>query len=199
MIYGAIEYNVRDHYYSQVNNPQEEEFKKLGMHGWLETCGPTAAVNCIAAMGFYTEIKCPGKFKPQPESILADWFNDPRNYPLMNKIRKETPPDKWMGNRIPQFYPAGLKDVFNVKSKFLSLSTADIISHLKYHRAIQACLIEPGHFIAILAYDNNTQEFIFNDPWPTRIGNKNNGFNERMKVSEIAKNLQHWGIVYYLK
>ena len=197
MIYGTKEYNIKDHYYSQENNPEEQEFKKLGMAGWLETCGPTSAINCIASMGHYVEIKCPGRFKPQPESTLADWFNDPRNYQTMSDIRSSTPPEKWMGNRIPQYYPAAAKDVFNVKAAFISLDSNTIIRHLKEGRAVQGCLINPGHYIAILAYDDVSSEFIFNDPWSTRPGNKNGGFNESMAASELAKNLQHWGIVYF--
>lgn len=196
MIYGAREWNDRKHHYSQENNPQEEMLRKLGISDWLETCGPTAAVNCLAAMGYDIEISAPGSFRPQPESILSNWFHDPRNYPLMEDIRGNTPPYKWMGNRIPQYYPPAVHDVFNVLGEFRYLDHDSLKIALMNERAVQVCLKNPSHYISVLAYDDDKENVIFNDPYPSRRGLQNRGFNERIHIDDLCENMQSWGIIY---
>ena len=83
MITGAVYWNDPNKWYVQTNNPSEELLRKINKKDFLETCGPSAGVNCAAVHGFDLEIKCPGKYKPQPEEVLSDWFNDPRNYKLL--------------------------------------------------------------------------------------------------------------------
>ena len=68
------------HHYSQLNNPEEELLRKVGANGHLETCGPSAFCSCLSAVGYDLEIKTPGGYKHQPESLLTSFFNDPRNY-----------------------------------------------------------------------------------------------------------------------
>lgn len=192
MIFGAKEWSLRQHHYSQENNPQEEMLRKAGVADWLETCGPTSAVNCIAVLGHDLEIKAPGPFRPQPESVLSGWFHDPRNYSTMEEIRAATPPHEWMGNRIPQFYPAAVRSLFGVEAVFRWLDTEGVKNAVMSGRAVQVCLKKPSHYIAIVAYDDETEEFIFNDSYPSRKDLKNRGFNERIKNLHI----QQWGVVY---
>ena len=55
--------------------------------------------------------------------------------------------------------------------------------------SIQVCLKNPSHYIAIVAFDFGTSEFIYNDPWVR----KGKGFNERF--SGIS-NLENYTIIY---
>lgn len=194
-IIGVKEWSNRDHHYSQMNNPEEEILRKAGVKDWLETCGPTSSVSCMAAMGHDVKCLTPGSFLPQPESVLTGWFNDPRNYKTMEEIRKGTPPMEWMGNRIPQFYPPAVKSVFGVRAEFKYLDMDGIIIHLSKGHAVQACLVTPGHYIAILAYDKRTKDIIFNDSHITRTGLKNRGFNERIRAKDL--DIHPWTVVYY--
>jgi len=108
MIRGVKHWDSKDHYYVQTNNPTEEVLRKRKNGNWLVSCGPTAAVSCLAAMGCDVAIRCPGEYKPQSEEVLMDYFNDPRNYETLRKIRPETPPDTYHGNEVPQFYAAAV-------------------------------------------------------------------------------------------
>nr|DAO15612.1 MAG TPA: peptidase [Caudoviricetes sp.] len=195
MIKGAQFWNDRACYFVQSNNPTEEILRKRSDGIWLVSCGPSAAITCIAAMGFDVEVKTPGDYKPQSEEVLMDFFNDPRNYPALQKVRPETPPDMWHGNEIPQFYPVAVQSVFGVKARFEWTAPFEkVIAELQAGKAVQLCLKNPGHYIAAVAYDDERNEVIFNDPWPRRFKD-GNGFNRRLSKADFS-NIKPFRIVY---
>jgi hypothetical protein len=86
--------------------------------------------------------------------------------------------------------------VFGVKATFqFGNDFNKIASYLANGNAVQLCLINPGHYIAAVAYDDEKQEIIFNDPWPGRFADQN-GFNRRMGRAEVAANVKTFFIVY---
>jgi hypothetical protein len=192
MISGAKFYDDRERYYIQTNNPTEVILSKIKGSEFLESCGPSAMVNCIAPMGYPVEITCPGRYKPQPEEVAMDFFNDPRNNQKLYAIR--TGVANFPGNRIPQYYPLAAKEVFNVKAVFKWGDPSDAIAPLMVGQSVQMCLRNPGHFLAFVAYDDETQEFIYNDSWPARVGG--NGFNVRMPLQAARDELQSYMIIY---
>ena len=195
MIKGVKFWNARDCYFVQTNNPTEEILRKRSDGVWLVSCGPSAAITCIAAMGFDVEVKTPGDYKPQSDEVLMDFFNDPRNYPALQKVRPETPPDMWHGNEIPQFYPVAVQSVFGVKARFEWTAPFEkVIAELQAGKAVQLCLKNPGHYIAAVAYDDERNEVIFNDPWPRRFKD-GNGFNRRLSKADFS-NIKPFRIVY---
>jgi hypothetical protein len=147
-------------------------------------------------MGHKVAIHCPGSYRPQSEEVLMDFFNDPRNYEALRKARPDTPPEKWHGNEVPQFYPVAVPAVFGVKAEFMFGNSFDkIATFLQSGRAVQLCLVTPGHYIAAVAYDSETREIIFNDPWPGRFSD-GNGFNRRMGEAEVKANVKTFMIVF---
>ena len=195
MIKGVKFWSDRDCYFVQTNNPTEEILRKRSDGVWLVSCGPSAAVTCIAAMAFDDEVNTPGGYKPQSEEVLMDFFNDPRNYPALQKVRPETPPDVWHGNEVPQFYPGAVTAVFGVKARFEWGAVFETVaSELQNGKAVQLCLKKPGHYIAAVAYDDERDEIIFNDPWPGRFKD-GNGFNRRLKRADFS-NIKPFRIVY---
>ncbi|MFC1238402.1 C39 family peptidase [Treponema vincentii] len=195
MIKGVKFWNARECYFVQTNNPTEEILRKRSDGVWLVSCGPSAAVTCIAAMGFDVSIKTPGGYAPQSEEVLMDFFNDPRNYSELKAARPETPPDMWHGNEIPQFYPVAVKSVFGVKACFEWTAPFEtVIAELQAGKAVQLCLKKPGHYIAAVAYDDVSDEVIFNDPLPGRFKD-GNGFNRRLKRADFS-NVKPFRIVY---
>ena len=195
MIKGVKFWSDRDCYFVQPNKPTEEILRKRSDGVWLVSCGPSAAVTCIAAMGFDVEVKTPGGYKPQSEEVLMDFFNDPRNYPALQKVRPETPPDVWHGNEVPQFYPVAVTAVFGVKARFEWGAVFETVaSELQNGKAVQLCLKKPGHYIAAVAYDDERNEVIFNDPWPRRFKD-GNGFNRRLSKADFS-NVKPFRIVY---
>jgi hypothetical protein len=199
VIKGAKYWNDNAKYYIQTNNPTEETLRKRTVPGFLESCGPTSAINCISAMGYNLSIKCPGVYEPQPEEILMDYFNDPRNYDKLTAARPGTPAKDWLGNEIPQFYPVAIKDVFGVDCKFDWISDFNKIAEfLKSGKAVQLCLKTPGHYVAAVAYNETSKEIIINDPWPGRFAD-GNGFNKIITFDEYSKNVNAFVIIYGIK
>lgn len=195
MIKGVKFWSDRECYFVQTNNPTEEIVRKRSDGVWLVSCGPSAAVTCIAAMGFDVEVKTLGGYKPQSEEVLMDFFNDPRNYSKLKAARPETPPDMWHGNEIPQFYPVAVQSVFGVTAHFEWKADFDkVAAELSAGKAVQLCLKKPGHYIAAVAYDDERDEMIFNDPWPGRFKD-GNGFNRRLKRVDFS-NVKPFRIVY---
>ncbi len=196
MIHGAKFWDDRELYYVQTNNPSEQLLKKREEEGWLESCGPTAAINCLAALGYILNVYCPGSYKPQPEEILMDFFNDPRNYDELEKIRHDVDPVSFPGNRIPQYYPYAVQQVFNAIGTFVWLSGFErIVQYLTHGYAAQLCLVDPGHYIAAVAYDDTTNEIIYNDSWPDRFPDRN-GYHRHMGPEEFRNNVKKFAIVY---
>jgi len=197
MTKGTVLWGSRSVFYSQSNNPTEAFLKATldEQGGWLETCGPTAAVNCLAAMGKYLTIKCPGPYRPQPEEVLMDFFNDPRNKASLDVIRKTG--DRIPENRVPQFYPTAVYEVFSQRASFLWGLTFDIVAaHVVDGHAVQICLKEPGHYLAVIAYDMRERELIYNDSWGERFSDGQGGWHRRMGVHEFKTNVQNYFIVY---
>jgi hypothetical protein len=190
---GAPFYNDRNRFYVQTNNPTDIYLRKVGGREWLETCGPTAAVNCLASLGHDLTCSTPGGYQPQPEEILHDWMNDPRKEDVRESIRKgvgEIP-----GNRVPQFYPRAVFDVFGARGEFLFTHSWDFIIEKMYEKkAVQVCLVSPGHYLAIVAYDPEMNDLIYNDSWPGRTGT--DGFNLRMSKNMYLNNVKKFAIVY---
>ena len=167
MIIALPRYDDPEAYYSQTNNVVETILAKTGANRKLETCGPTAAVILLDALGRLEQIDTPGGWAMQPEDVLACWFNDPRNYPAMRAIRGDIDPADIMGNEVPQWYEAAVPAVFGVKVKFAwGLIAGHIEDALGGRRGVLATLIKPGHYIAIVGYDTDTREVIYHDPWP---------------------------------
>jgi hypothetical protein len=196
MIKGVKLWNSRECYYSQTNNPTEQMMRKRSDTTWLISCGPTAAVTCIAAMGYTVHCGCPGEYLPQSEEILMDFFHDPRNYEMLRRVRPDTPPETWYGNEVPQFYPIAVHAVFGVHGAFqFGHDFGAVAEKVRAGNAVQLCLIKPGHYIAALAYDEARREIIYNDPWPERFPDRN-GFNRRMGQAEFVSNTKPFIISY---
>ena len=202
VIKGLLYWQDSNRYYSQENNPEEEEFKKLGLKSWLQTCGPTAMINILDNMGHDVRIITPGGWKPQPESTLTDFFNDSRNYTKFKEIRPNLNPASLMANMVPQYYPYAIEQLFGVKGLFSWGCTWTTVTKLiSEGTGVMICLSEPGHYVAPIAYDAEKNELIYNDPWK---GNKwpasqagKPGYARRMKQAEFEGNTESYRIEVY--
>jgi hypothetical protein len=196
MIRGVKYWHDRERYYTQTNNPTEEILRKRSDGNWLVSCGPTAAVACLSAMGYAIECGCPGNYQLQPEEVLMDYFNDPRNYEALKKARPEIDPRSYHGNEIAQYYTVAVPAVFGARCSFaFGAQFGEVASLVQSGRAVQVCLVKPGHYIAVVAFDDAARELIYNDPWPGRFKD-GNGFNRRMSESEFGSNVKSYRLVY---
>lgn len=196
VIVGAKYWNDRDCFHVQTNNPTEEQLRKEDGKGFLESCGGSAGANCSCAILGKVEITCPGGFVLQNDEVATDFLNDTRNYPRFRKIRPGVDPYAIPGNRIPQYYPLMAKEVFGVKAEYFeSLTWSKLEQWLALGSAVQICLENPGHYLAVVAKDLVTDEIIFHDSWPARVGG--DGFSKRMSKSEFDTNVKNFCIVYW--
>jgi hypothetical protein len=188
-------WNDPDAYYSQTNNVVEAILGKVKADRKLESCGPTSAVMILDAIGQLDVYPTIGGWMIQPEDLLACWFNDPRNYDDMRRIRKDIDPAAIMGNEVPQWYEAAVPAVFGVPATFAyGCSPLQIRQALYNGRGVLATMVKPGHYIAIVGYDLDTNETIYHDPWPgntwpQRYAGKP-GACRRMTAAEIGENVK---------
>jgi hypothetical protein len=209
-------WNNRDMFYTQIGNPTEEILRKIHLElalkikkilasswiqqkvmdevqaailAYLETCGPSAAVNNIAAGDLFDFTTWPKT--SQPEEVLSDWMNDPKNYPLMKSERSDIQPGDMPCNRVPQYYPVAVKNVFNVRCSFEWITGLKIVEELKLGRTLQACFKNPGHYIAAVHYDEDRDEIVYNDSL--------NGFGKRMRSGSFLSLIEPYAIIYYRK
>jgi len=192
MIKGAKFWSDRSKYYIQTNNSLENLMKKKYKTGYLETCGPTAAINCMAVLGYGVKTIC-REVEFQPEDILSLFMNDPSNKAKFERIRKGV--DYLPGNRVPQFYPWAVMQLFNVECEFKYGDIERIRQSLIEGNSIQLLLKRPGHYIAAVAIDTENWDIIINDPWPNRFKDKN-GFNRRISIKEYKSNVRNYYVEY---
>ena len=186
MILGAAKWADRDTWFSQVNNALETELRKLGVVHWLQSCGASAAATCAAAVGYDVTITAPGGWIMQADQIINDYLNDPGNYIKMQAVAPELDPSLDPGNRHAPYYPLAAREVLGAQAIYLYPFHAQTMAdHLRRGRAIQVCINPPGHYLAVVAWDAATGEYIYNDPWPGRPRvPAADGFNTRMTTAE---------------
>ena len=200
MIKGTKYWNDKNHFWIQENNGIEAILKKSlpaspdGIHhGWLEDCGPTSAVNVLDSMGLPIGNSSIGGATLRPMDFLSLWMNTPANWPKL--VTGSINPSLYMDNEIAQFYPSALWVVFGVVARYLEGQTFEWVSSLiQSGKGAMICLKTPGHFLGIVAFDDQTQELIYNDPWPGRT--HTDGFNLRMKKEEWESNVKPYVILF---
>lgn len=201
-IIGLPCWDDQDAYYSQTNNVVESVLVKTGANRKLESCGPTSAVMLMAALGL--ELKnlrmvTVGGWEPQPEDMLACWMNDPRNYNDMRRIRNDIDPANIMGNEVPQWYEVAIPAVFGVPARFRwGASINEIRDALVNCRGVLITLEKPGHYIAIVADDLDSGEFVYHDPWPGNTWPADMagkpGAGRRVKYAELMANVKPYRV-----
>ena len=201
MINGANFWDDTDRYYKQSNNAVEFILSRYHAKVSAVACGPSSAVNCIAAMGEGVDIVTFGGWSAQPEDILTLWFHDYRNWPRLAQIRKETDPatSKYSPHEVPQYYPEAVKRVFGMNAQFSWGASFDrvvgFVSEgypiMLNHKPDRS---KPGHYVAIVAYDTNNDELIYHDSWPEGIPS-HSGWGLRMPRDRFAE-FEDYGVIF---
>lgn len=193
MIYGAPMWNNPATYYSQINNSIESLLHVVLPDNWLESCGPTAMASCIDALGCMQSLTL-GSYHPQIEDLITLYMNDPQNASILTKIRNVPGVP---GNRVPQYYPTAAKALFGVNAKFVWTedSVDVVIDALMQQQTAQLCFKSPGHFVAVVAYDSDSHELIYNDSNARQFKVKGGGFNVRIPIKSFTR-FQGYAIIY---
>ncbi len=173
--------------YSQVNNPMEEELRKLGYAHWLQSCGSSAAATGMAVVGWDMVIRCPGDYAPQADQMLNDFLNDPNVYMLLRAAAPWINPTLVPNNRNAAHLPVAGLHVFGARGLYWNpLKVDGILDQLRRGRAVQVCINPPGHYIPIVAFNEESKQFVYHDPWPGRKADWNgNGFARELSPDEV--------------
>lgn len=177
----------------QTDNSIELTLGRYGATLSAVTCGPTAAINCLLAIDAAVDTETSGGWQPQAADVLALWFHDPRNWPALRAVREETDPEStvYSPHEVPQYYPPAVEAVFGARCDFLWLNKwSSIVSRIGSGMAIQLCL--PGHYIAAVAYDDESDELIYHDSYPKG----RSGFSRRLTRETYSRECQPFALVY---
>jgi hypothetical protein len=211
-ISGTLLWNDLKEFNTQLNDPVEQLYKKLikqiqklfpDLHmGYLESCGCAALANCMSVTKQGREIqreicKTKGIYNSQASHIYIGYLNDPSNYPKLEQARIASGAPKIgaaniQGNRVPQYYYCVALDVLGINSDFKWRSSFDELKNIVTSgNPIQVCKINPGHYIAVKAYDRIKDELIYDDSWL--------GPNKRLTRQDVKINIQNFRIRYFVK
>jgi len=192
-----------DIYITQTNNPTETLLGKIRLHTpgltALQSCGPSSAAMAIAAIHGYDFLimKTRGGYEPQPEEVLMDFFNDPRNEGEFLKIRNNFNHKRINFNEVPQYYPYAVSKVFGIKAIFQWGAKFDeICKEIRKGHSIQIALKNPGHYITVVGCNPENQSLIYHDPWPQRFSD-GNGYKKMMSFDELQNNVKPYRITYF--
>lgn len=179
--------------FTQKNNVPETFLKKILNKIFYETCGNTSATIACFMMALEIQGLHPVKddrWQCQPEDYLFLYLNDSNNYKQFLKDRPNLDPKNYPGNRVPQYYPEAIKQVFKMDAIFTwSAGKEYWIKEIRAKNVVQICLEKPGHYRVLHNYDTETDEFIYADPLY--------GFYKRIKAAEQVANNKGFSIVVY--
>lgn len=196
-------YNFKDHLGLKnylKKRLTDAEYKKVSKlidwYGYLETCGISSCITLINSLlpGQLKEIDVNGQ-KFRPKDILFIFMNNPENYRLFQRARPNMNLDYFVLNRIPQMYPVAVKLLWDIDAEFKWNDKFDnIVKELEKRNKIQLQLLNPGHYIACVDYDQEKKSLVCHDP-----NTKNKDKYKYIDEKEFDKNVAKWFIVYYKK
>lgn len=186
-------YNDEKTLYYQDDNLTETLFFKEDEEDFLQTCGPTAIVNLIAAAGrLKTNCYSRGRYIPKPETVIMEYFNNSENYEKFNKILPKVNFEKKFPNRYLELYPLMLKEIFDIKSKVEWKKFDDLDAWLDMNIGLFILLKEPSHFISIVGYNKIKDLIYYRDPWKDNPYNKKfEGINRVIKRKNLISNIHN--------
>ena len=197
MITGILNWENANIRYDQTENATEAIIRKINIQhgvsaGHYESCGASACCCEMEGLGYLKIADYPMTImggQIQMDDFLMMYLNDPRN---------DFEDSDRMDNRYLRSYPKVVKQLFNCESETFDTNFTRIKELIEGGHGVQVCLENPGHFIALIAYDYKKDEFIYHDSWANRVGNVYGGLYERLGWDEFS-NIIGTSIVYYKK
>ena len=183
MTYGAKNWNKKSIRYDQANNIIEQflhDQKKLGNCNFkYESCNVEATACAIEAVGAAWEIDCP-VFMGYGD-LMFDFLNSPRIFKDLPFQSKKYPQNEIIDNLAyaAEIFSSGGAKVHHYATaehihyymkEFLMLGSAIVLSYRTDYGT--------GHYITVVAYDEDKRHFICYDPWKNNVHCKNRGILE---------------------
>ena len=183
MIYGVKNWNDKSIRYDQANNIQEQFLKKqkaLGNCNFkFESCNVEGAACAVEAVGANWVIECP-PFMGYGD-LMFDFLNAPRT--LKDLPSKS---DKYPQNEIMDNLAYAVEIFTDGGSKVHHYPTAEHIHiHMREFLMARSAVVlsyktdyGTGHYITVVAYDDEKKVFICYDPWKDNVHCQRRGVME---------------------
>jgi len=158
---------------------------------FLESCGMSAFSTEMEGLGYlmpYMYFTFPGQADRtiQMDDAHMITANDPK-YEIHKYL---------LDNRLLDTYITLAIECYDCPAYSLDEVTFGMAADLLiYGEGIQVCLKKPGHWIALIDYDDELDAIRFHDSWGGRPGLKNKGFHEII-LREEWSNVQSQVVVY---
>ena len=212
MIYGPRNSPARDAskkslYFVQTRSPIEailkahdsQNFNTTDAKYWLETCGPHSMANAVLAVApdpSIYDVKTPGGWVPRMPDLATLFFNGPQQIPAFQKLLPDTDFDTALENEYLALYPTACAALFGVRCQYKASHTwQDLIDAMKAGQSVQIVLTKPGHFLAVVGYDDQTNELVYIDP-DDRRQPADGWWRARIGQAEHDSNVKPWVCIY---
>lgn len=169
----------------------------------LTKCNDTAIVMAWAAVTpDFDKWRNPfgGNYRKwQPEDLVDLYFHNEDNWEHFQETRLlalchgQSHDGKYPPEQIPQYHQLALREVFGVGSDFsFNASFTHVASENARGTACILRLKNPGHFITVVKYDDNTGRIGFKDPAPVKWlqDTEDMDGNKWMTASDFRDNIQ---------
>ena len=160
---------------------------------------PHSAINSLAAIlpdPNILDVLSPGGWRPRAPDLLTIYMNGPQQADVFSKIIPGVNWDFVFENEYAELVPVAVKAVFGIDCRYQPTHRFDdLVQFIKGGQAIQLVLIHPGHYIAVHAYDDFTDELIYVDP-NDRTHPDGNWSNCRMSRMTHDTNVKPHIVVY---
>ena len=188
MIYGAKNWNKTSIRYDQSNNIIEQflhDQKKLGNCNFkYESCNVEATACAVEAVGASWVIDCP-HFMGYGD-LMFDFLNSPKTLNSLPFASPKYPQNEIIDNlayaadvfsdggaKVHYYYTA--ENIHIHIKEFLIKGSAVVLSYLTDYRT--------GHYITVVAWDEDKKRFICYDPWKDNQHCENKGILEEYPIS----------------
>lgn len=160
---------------------------------WLESCNVSAACCGVESVGGEWKVRLPalnGKNILSQKDIMFGF--------LYSDLGGKWKNDGICENEVAENIVYAVNQLSTAKAKLIKTISAtcveSIISSLKKGNACELSYTTRyggGHYICLVAYDDDTKEFIYYNSWPEDPENKNNGIKERFSFDFIKNKIRN--------
>lgn len=155
----------------------------------LESCNVSSACCGVEGVGAEWRVRLPqlnGRNVLSQKDIMFDYlYSDlPGLYKADGICENEVPENLVMAvNALSTAHARLIKDncIENMKQS-LKKGSACVLSYLTDYGG--------GHYICVVAYNEDTKEFIYYNSWPDDKMNRNGGIQERFSEADLAKRMR---------
>ena len=198
MIYGTKNWKDSSIRYLQTTAIIERFLKDLKISKkidfWLESCNVSSACTTVESVGGEWKVRLPQLYNKNiisQKDIMFDF--------LYSDLGGKWKADGICENEVAENLVYAVNNLSTAKAVLCKFDNSNkavssMIESLKNKKGCvcsYTTIYNTGHYISIVAYDSDTDEFIIYNSWPEDSINKNNGIQERISSSFLKEKLRY--------